>query len=394
MTYKHTAFEDSVTMRSLTKLAREKGWITETKLEKTASAQNPDLTPTNDFTSNLLKLCNGLRASGFDKQAEELESKFLQLKSAQSMYGVSNEKGEDLVHDAHPKGSHKLEGVDSKEATVEDILDKHLQILDVVNKKPTGKLSDASSILGAVKVVLSQAKGPDTSGMSVAELENGLNRNVNFASNIVNQVSGLAKGEMSAFMDFQRFHNNFLKAAEHTDIDGLKEMLSQLNAMETRLSPESWFHYVSFGQSGISESTWAIVSPLLERAKQAVNRALEYRKALDQRQAAGALKGLDGGDEDKPFQVGEVSISGSPLEGRATVLANKLRAYSLIETISSNPRAKQWVDSAIAEVEQFKNKLGRIPEGQEAVVAPTLEKELADKESKVSQFAKSWLGQA
>ena len=60
------------------------------------------------------------------------------------MYETHKETGDDVIHSAHPKGSHKLEGVAGDEATFEDILDKHTKILNVVEKKPTGKLSTAS----------------------------------------------------------------------------------------------------------------------------------------------------------------------------------------------------------------------------------------------------------
>jgi hypothetical protein len=153
MTFKHTNFEDSSTMRSLVKIAQEKGWVKEEPLKKTA-APKTDLSPSKSFVDNLLKLCTGLRSAGFEKQAEELESKLVQYKQAGALYDVGNEKGEDLVHAAHPKGSHKMENIDSKEATFEDILDKHIKMLDVANSKPTGKNSSAQEILDAVKVTL------------------------------------------------------------------------------------------------------------------------------------------------------------------------------------------------------------------------------------------------
>jgi hypothetical protein len=66
------------------------------------------------------------------------------------LYETTKEKGEDLVDAAHPKGSHKLEGVDG-DATVETILDQHSKIVDIINKKPTGKLASSRDIINAVK---------------------------------------------------------------------------------------------------------------------------------------------------------------------------------------------------------------------------------------------------
>jgi hypothetical protein len=153
MTFQHNKFEDSPVMRSLTKIAHEKGWIKDVPVVKTA-APKLDLNPTNDLLENLLKLSNGLRHSGFDKQADEIESKFVAYKQAQSLYNTHNESGEDLINSAHPKGSHKLVDVDSKEAVFEDILDQHMKSVDMVEKKPTGKLASSRDIVNAVKVAL------------------------------------------------------------------------------------------------------------------------------------------------------------------------------------------------------------------------------------------------
>src|SRR5688572_15883163 len=103
MTLKHKSFDESVIMQSFQQIAQEKGWIKPTV--KTAS-KKLDLIPTKDLTQNLLKLCNGLREKGFEKYAEEIESKFMFYTQA------SKEKGEELIHDAHPKGSYKLQGVE------------------------------------------------------------------------------------------------------------------------------------------------------------------------------------------------------------------------------------------------------------------------------------------
>lgn len=155
MTFKHVKFEDSAVMRSLEKMAKEKGLVKPEQIQKTASSKSIDMTPTSNLMDNVLKLCAGLRSKGLSKYAEELEVNLLNYKKAQTLYEVSKEKGEDLIEFAHPKGSHKLEGVEGNEAVVEDILDRHLKMVDVVNKKPTGKLSNAQAI-GAIRVVLGQ----------------------------------------------------------------------------------------------------------------------------------------------------------------------------------------------------------------------------------------------
>lgn len=159
MTFKHVKFEDSPTMRALEKVAREKGLVKPEPLTKKASlVKKADLTPSDNLMENILKLCNGLREQGMVKDASDLETKYLQLKQAQTLYDAHGETGEDLLEEAHPEGSHKLEGVDSAEAVVEDLLDKHDMIEEVAEKKPTSKLSDAASVIKAVKKVLAQGQ--------------------------------------------------------------------------------------------------------------------------------------------------------------------------------------------------------------------------------------------
>ena len=116
------------------------------------------MTPSPDLMENIFKLCTGLRVQGFTKEATELEVKYLNYKQAQTLYEAHTEKGEDLIEAAHPEGSHHLEDVEGDEAIFEDILDKHEKILDVVNKTPKGKLSEASAVINAVKTVLSEKK--------------------------------------------------------------------------------------------------------------------------------------------------------------------------------------------------------------------------------------------
>jgi len=155
MTFKHVKFEDSAVMRSLEKLAREKGLVKDEPITKEASS-NVYLSPTASLTERILRLCAGLRASGFDKHAADLEERFVVYKQAQTLYETTSEKGEDLVDAAHPKGSHKLENVEGDEAVFETIVDQHLKNMKMVEKTPTGKLASGRDVLNSVKIVLGQ----------------------------------------------------------------------------------------------------------------------------------------------------------------------------------------------------------------------------------------------
>lgn len=150
MTFKHVKFGDSEMMRSFEKVAFEKGLAKPEVITKKASSI--DLVATDDLMHNIVKLCAGLRQSGFDKYADELESNFLALKMSSSIYETSKETGEDLVDSAHPDGSHELENVDG-DSLVETIIDQQLADLEMAKKNPTGKMSNAQAI-NSVRVVL------------------------------------------------------------------------------------------------------------------------------------------------------------------------------------------------------------------------------------------------
>jgi hypothetical protein len=154
MTFKHIKFNDSFTMKSLEKVAVEKGLIKPEAMVKEASSKE-DFSPSSNLSINIIKLCDGLRSRGLSAYADDLEKNFLNYKKAESLYSVSKETGEDLIDMAHPKGSHKLEGVEG-DAVIETVVDRHKKIVEKINKKPTGKLTTAKEIIDAVKHALGQ----------------------------------------------------------------------------------------------------------------------------------------------------------------------------------------------------------------------------------------------
>ncbi len=181
MSWKHAKFDDSAVFRSLEKIAQQKGMIKNSEIVKSAE-KSSDLTPSNNLTDNVMKLCAGLRAQGFDNRASELESKFINYKRAETLYETSKEEGEDLVDAAHPKGSHKLEGVDG-DATIETIIDQHLKLVEISNKAPTGKLSNNKDILKAVKM----AFGQNNSKSNIVAAET-MNSALNMALQNINKI--------------------------------------------------------------------------------------------------------------------------------------------------------------------------------------------------------------
>lgn len=375
MTFKYTKFEDSVTMRSLTKVAQDKGWIKEEPVVKTA-APKLDLKPSEDLTENLLKLCSGLRASGFEKQADELESKFVGYKRAQSLYGVSNEEGDDLVHAAHPKGSHKLEDVDSKEAVFEDILDRHNQFVNVVNKKPVGKLSSSRHVIDTVKVILAQAA-------TAEQFQSAIQNAVKEINNNVNTVSRLADKELT--FSTQQYADAISQLTQNPTIDNLKEAQTWLSKFRTRLDPEGLLHYATLGASGLSEDTWRGVQGLLNKADVAVKNAISWRGQLKDLQfEQGALPPASPATS---VQVGEVSNVADPVVGKGSNLINTLKAYQAIGTVAKNSAAMNWIKSQMKEIQDVMTRYnGAEATGQLDRVKKSLEQEMNTKEVEVNDF--------
>jgi hypothetical protein len=143
MVYKHLKFDESATMRSFERLAQAKGLI-KNEIVKKAEVKL-DLTPTNNLMENIIKLCEGLNAFGLNKYANELEQAFILYKKAET------ECDKDIIDQAHPKGSHQLEGFNSELSIIETIIDQHLKILKMINKVPSGKLNTKANIINAVK---------------------------------------------------------------------------------------------------------------------------------------------------------------------------------------------------------------------------------------------------
>lgn len=283
MTFKHVKFADSPTMRALEKVAYDKGWVKPEPLVRTASPKSPNLAPTDNLMTNILKLCAGLRGTqGMEKYADELETCYLNYKRAQTMYDAHGEKGEDVIHSAHPKGSHKLEGVDSSEAVFEDILDRHVKMLQVVEKKPTGKLSEASQIIGAVRVVLGQNHSEEEYTTAIQNAMNAINLDLE-------KIKRLTDEELTVGISGSQYDLYIPKLTENPTIDNLKNLQDILGRLHTRLDPSSWVHYLSGGKTGLTEDTWQGIQDILNNMNTSVKNALLWRTQLKRLQSAKAL---------------------------------------------------------------------------------------------------------
>lgn len=364
-------FSSSEVMRSLERVAQEKGLIKPEPIKKVASAKKADLSPTSNLMENIFKLCAGLRTQGFEKEAMEVEMNYLSYKQAQTLYETSKEKGEDQIHAAHPDGSHKLENIDADEATFEDILDQHAKIIQVMDKRPHGKLSSAAQILKAVKVALAQATD-----------ESRLVSFVNQVKKIMNFVENKSNDELTVSITGWINEINGLLGSGAPTVYDLNAAKKKIHDLSSRLNP-SVLSGATLGMGGLSEYTWNTVSAELVKAQGLLNNAIEFRKNMDVAENA-----MRQGGEPKPLAVPEVKNVADPVISSGTNLINILKAYQSVGAVSRNQAALQWIKSEIAQIQNVMQRYNSAETtGQLDVVKGSLQSEMNEKQKEVNDFA-------
>lgn len=138
---------DSETYRALERHAAKRGFF-DTEIVKQAADQAQEvelpLEATGDLLQDLCKLADGLRAKGFDQQANTLERNILIYKSASSnLYDVTGETGDDLLDFAHPEGDVTVVG-EGELAKVETQKGTAKKVREIAEKAPTGKAGSKS----------------------------------------------------------------------------------------------------------------------------------------------------------------------------------------------------------------------------------------------------------
>lgn len=258
-------------MRGFEQIAQEKGIIKQEPMLKKAATQKVaiDLTPTDNLMENVLKLAAALRQNQLSSEAEDLETTFFMYKKATAMYGCTNETGEDFLHSAHPRGSHKLDGIDSSEAVIEDLLERHLKILQKINKKPTGKLSEASSILNAVKIVLaddlSQGHLDQTRQTKLISMIDDT------MSKVKDKLSELLKRNESHILNSSSLWMIPDSITSNMTLDDLKGISEAIDGLAQRLKPGRFY-------SGTTEDEWGQTRKLIGEAKGLVKDAILLRQ--------------------------------------------------------------------------------------------------------------------
>ncbi len=406
MTFKHVKFEDSPTMRALEKVAKEKGLVKPEPLQKKASVtKKADYTPSDDFMENIFKLCAGLRANGLEKAAAEVEVNYLRYKQAQTLYETSKEKGEDLVQAAHPKGSHKLEGVEGNElAVVEDILDQHKKIKEIVEKKPTGKLSSAQ-VISDVKRALGQlVASKETEEQLFKFMYEKLNKVISDlgpALSILKLDGGpdynsakADKGatEVRAAVSSRPFTRDDLRAA----LQGLQKIQSTSDS--GNFKTKNWFgspdnddpgvlawNARAGGVMGALVNTIYSVDPILKK--------IENIRILKEQ---GTYK--DPGEVNKPLTIAPVEIQEGPLGPvyrQINGLKRQLNTWATYRSIASDPEAAKWIVDEIKELDALITAMDKIPDDPESEkeAASRFLSDVNTEAQHIAEFKTGWVDQ-
>jgi uncharacterized protein YaaR (DUF327 family) len=379
MSLKHKQLQDSIVGRSYLQVAQSKGWISKETLKKEASA--PDVQPTTNLTENILKLCHGLRQSGFDKYAKELETKFVQFKQAQTLYNTGKGEGKDLIEAAHPQGSHKLEGLEGEYAIIETILDQHTKIMEKIEKVPHGKLSNAEEIISAVKTVLGQDADPKS-------LLQSASASVQQALSIAEKVGGLtdivinwAKGRASLVQAISD------KKREDITREDAVEAENAVNALSRNFQPDILHEYLpEFLTKGISdEQTWNQVKVLFDAALKNIR---EARAAIISQAITQTTKPTY-----KPGTTEDVEHVKQLIREYLNTLTSwvgKINADASLD-VRSKEAGVNWVQRKWDVINDLREKFEKLPADKQLNAAPQILNSWKQVAQEATNFRKVWI---
>jgi hypothetical protein len=286
MTFKHIKFDESATMREFERIGVAKGIIKEESILEKLAARKPikkaNLDPTSNLTENVIKLCSGLREGGLEAYAEELEQAFMIYKRSDNLYNVTKEEGEDLIDAAHPKGSHKLDGVDG-DATIETVIDQHLADIKMIGKQPTGKLTTAAEVIAAVKMVLGQTV------VNKDEIEDKNNK----ISILLSQVAALMRTYYSQANEYltismpTKIFGMIEMAKRDPTFTNLKEIKTHILELERRVKP-GWIFGLSDDEDG--HRKWNTLVPRITNSIRYINTAIGIANEISDIKAARSEK--------------------------------------------------------------------------------------------------------
>jgi hypothetical protein len=418
MTYKSTKFHQSPVARSLEQLAIQKGLFKAQEAQKAQSEEEKAPVKTasapKSFPEKLLALCDGLRAGGFAVYANTLETQFLLMKKAESnlraglvkqadnqlhLYNTHGEEGKDIIEFAHPDKNKKLDKSWDDLGVIENIVEKHEKILDVVNKQPRGKLS-SKNIANAVKIVLSQgAAHPDYSGKIKELVAEGLNyanaavAELQRTSDEEERTKGNRLVRQSTLDDIRENLAEAKTMADgNLDYKNIMEITRTVDGIPGDLSDENFF------MTSDGEQLMDHLKSILETAKSRFNAAFQLLKG----EVQGAQFQLEQGVE--PSKI-SLTSSTSPDAEKPSKTTSDFKEYAdhylnTLEqwkaTVSNDaentPEDKQKANAYLdAKAQQLTSLLQQF-ETAPAGSAPAFTKQLHDLAASLNQFHKEWIG--
>lgn len=416
MTYKNIRFEDSPVMRSLEKLAINKGLIKPETMEKTAQSKVPvasTLAPTTNFEENVMRLCAGLRSAGRVKQASEIETKFFNLKKAEHLYDTHGEKGEDVVNFAHPDGSHQMKGIEG-DALIETTLDAHKAYERLVNKVPTGKNKQAhremvelirqagkvdvkKNALNAIATILSSSK------VATASMED------------VQKLMQMASSETQAAIDLAEragdlYGNTIVGARQHAQIvanaainitnNSLEDAVVAINDISRAFTPNILapilpdFLNVGLTNEQVNQAVQAKLSSARTRLEVAQKQFRDLSLHPENNQPKVEAPASGG-----TITLPEQEVVGSKVRQELSMVAegliNKLNGWK--PTLNSYPdpsdreQSLKWANTMLAAVKTVLNAMDQTPPEVIDSVAGNWKKTLTEYSKQVDQFYQTWV---
>ena len=177
-------------------------------IEKIVDEFNKPNEKSEELIYSLAALANNLRKVGKGDLANSLEKSSMNYKVAQDkdrsvhLYNVHKDDLEDMVEFAHDED---VEVVKTKDGlgTVRNIVDRHKEIVDIINRKSTGKLA---SVVGSVGKLLKVAN----------EEYNELTQSVEFIKQKIDQISNTALAFASSDDVYPsiKYYNNIASFAQ------------------------------------------------------------------------------------------------------------------------------------------------------------------------------------
>lgn len=387
MTYKNIKFDDSAVMRSLEKIAIKKGLAIPEAIKKEASLKPVlNLKPSTDLSENIVKLCSGLRSSGFDKYAEEIEIKYLNLKQAEtSLYNMMKEKGEDMIEAAHPDGSHMLKNMEG-DVVVENLLDQSKKIRDVVNKTPKGKLANVD-VINMLKITLAQHQVDSVKNDMKSAYDNLLR-----AIHVAKDIGNLSNFRLNSLYDYVKDN-----AAILGKVPTFENILLSIKNVEG-FKEEVTSHF--FG--GVTDNPDA-ASEIAEYLKKAIDLLNGARSTFTNRSIQHIAPQVKKEPEPQAqiHAINSVEISGSADRGKLSSLAletaRRLEGYSSALKINRDYNEKEkltgleWIKNQINDIRSNYNLLQSLEDSQFEELKDKISQEVNTLKAETDQFYNEWI---